>query len=191
MGILEEKQNKKRKREHLQHVVLATVKTAGLLCVGLLAPNVLGALTKLGFIKKQRQEEYVTSSASKLVGRGLLKFEHGHYALTQSGEKILRKWELSNYSIKSHKKWDKKWRIIIFDIPEKKKGVRRQISVLFNQAGLYRLQDSVWVYPYDCEDIIGLLKTDYGVGKELLYIIAEEIENDRFLRSAFGFTNLP
>jgi len=185
MGTLEEKLVKKRKREHLQHVVLATVKTAGLLGVGLLAPNVLGALAKLGFIKKQRQEEYVTSSASKLVRRGLLKFEHGHYAVTQSGEKILRKWELSNYSIKPQKKWDKKWRMIIFDIPEKKKNIRMQISYLFNQAGFYRLQDSVWVFPYDCEDIISLLKTDYAVGKDILYIIADEIENDRHLRAAF------
>ena len=46
-----------------------------------------------------------------------------------------------------------KWRVIIFDIPEKEK-MRLQISYLFKQSGLYRLQDSVWVYPYDCEDII-------------------------------------
>ena len=51
---------------------------------------------------------------------------------------------------------------------------------------MYRLQDSVWVYPYDCEDIIGLLKTDIGVGKDLLYMIADEIENDRHLRENFG-----
>ena len=43
----------------------------------------------------------------------------------------------------------------------------------------------MWVYPYDCEDIIGLLKTDFGVGKDVLYIIADEIENDRHLRHEF------
>ena len=58
--------------------------------------------------------------------------------------------------------------------------------MLFKQAGIRRLQDSVWVYPYDCEDIITLLKTDFGVGKYLLYMIVDELENDKHLREDFG-----
>ena len=79
--------------------------------------------------------------------------------------------------------------MVIFDIPEKKKKVRKQVSRLFSQAGLYRLQDSVWVFPYDCEDIIGLLKTELGVGKDILYVIADEIENDKYLRSHFDLNS--
>ncbi|KKT16273.1 MAG: Transcriptional regulator, PaaX family, partial [Parcubacteria group bacterium GW2011_GWB1_43_6] len=112
-----------------------------------------------------------------------------YYQLTKEGEKVLRKWELADYSLRRPKKWDGKWRMIIFDIPEKKRGVRKQITMLFNQAGFYRLQDSVWVYPYDCEDVIGLLKTDFGIGKDLLYVIANEIENDRHLRHEFGLNS--
>lgn len=51
--------------------------------------------------------------------------------------------------------------------------------------GFYRLQDSVWVYPYDCEDVIGLLKTNLGLGSAVLYMIVEKIENDRRLREHF------
>jgi len=109
--------------------------------------------------------------------------------LTKEGEKVLRKWELADYSLRRPKKWDGKWRMIIFDIPEKKRKVRKQIATLFNQAGFYRLQDSVWIYPYDCEDVIGLLKTDLGIGKDLLYIIANEIENDHRLRHEFGLNS--
>ena len=83
------------------------------------------------------------------------------------------------------KKWDHKWRLIIFDIPDKKRKIRDQIRYLFKSAGFYLLQESVWVYPYDCEDIIALLKTDFGVGKNLLYLIVEELENDRYLRDEF------
>ena len=93
---------------------------------------------------------------------------------------------MSDYKLKKPKRWDQKWRVIIYDISEKKARIRRQILSLFHQAGLYMLQDSVWIYPYDCEDIIGLLKTDFGVGKEVLYIIANEVENDKYLRSHFG-----
>ncbi len=185
MGKLEEGNKIRIRRRDLQHAVLNAVKITGVLSIGLLAPNVIGAMSKLGILPKPRQKEYVSSSASKLVKRGLLKFENGHYNLTISGEKLLRRWELEDYKINRPKKWDKKWRVIIFDIPEKKRKMRLQISYLFKQSGLYRLQDSVWVYPYDCEDIIGLLKTDFGVGKDVLYLIVDEIENDRHLKEEF------
>lgn len=185
MGKIENKSRKKSRKVNLQKIILESVKTAGVLSIGLLAPNVIGAMYKLGIIPKDRQEEYVTSSASKLAKRGLLSFNGKYYELTNSGQKVLRRWALSGYKFTKPNVWDGKWRMVIFDIPEKKKKVRRQISSLFKEAGLYRLQDSVWVYPYDCENIIGLLKTDFGVGKDVLYIIADEIENDKYLRREF------
>lgn len=186
MGKLEEKDKIRRRKGNLQKVILGTVAMAGILSIALVAPNAIKAMDKLGILPRPRRREYISSSASKLVKRGLLKFEDGYYKLTQNGEKILRRWELSDYRLKKPRKWDRKWRIIIYDMPEKKKGVvRRQVLNLFNNAGFYRLQNSVWVYPYDCEDVIGLLKTDFGVGREVLYIIADEIENDRYLRDYF------
>lgn len=185
MGKLEAENKKRVRRRDLQYAILHTVQTVGFLGAAILAPNVLTALSRLGFLPKSRQKEYISSSASKLVRRGLLVFRGGHYSLSQEGKKILRQWELEDNGFKKSKKWDKKWRVIIFDIPEKKKTVRVKISRLFRQVGMYRLQDSVWIYPYDCEDIIGLLKTDLGIGKELLYMIVDELENDRYLREEF------
>lgn len=186
MGKLEEENKKRVRRGEIQGLILNSVKIAGILSAGLVAPNVIGAMAKLGLISNKRQEEIIRSSASKLVKRGLLVYKDGRYELTQDGEKKLRQWELQGYQLKRPKKWDKKWRVVIFDIPEKKKKVRDQIRNLFVSAGFSRLQDSVWVYPYDCEDIIGLLKTDFGIGKDLLYMIVDEIENDRHLRAEFN-----
>ncbi|OHA88943.1 MAG: hypothetical protein A3C70_00310 [Candidatus Zambryskibacteria bacterium RIFCSPHIGHO2_02_FULL_43_14] len=186
MGKLEEKSGKRVRKENLQKIILGTVAGAGILAIGLVAPNVIGAMGKLGILPNPRRKEYISSSASKLVKRGLMIFKDGYYQLTLEGKKILRRWEMSDYKLKKPKRWDQKWRVIIYDISEKKARIRRQILSLFHQAGLYMLQDSVWIYPYDCEDIIGLLKTDFGVGKEVLYIIANEVENDKYLRSHFG-----
>jgi len=186
MSALEKSNIKRVRRRDLQHAVLSTIKMAGFLSVGLLAPNVLPAMKKLGILPKPRSKEYISSSASKLAKRGLLKFDQGKYNLTAEGERLLRRWELEDCKITKPKKWDKKWRVIVFDIPEKKAKIRRQISYLFKQSGLYRLQDSVWVYPYNCEEIIGLLKTDFGVGRDVLYMIVDELENDKRLRQEFG-----
>jgi len=83
------------------------------------------------------------------------------------------------------RRWDKKWRMLIFDIREERKNIREKVRRTLISLGFYRLQDSVWVYPYDCEDLVVLLKADFKIGKDLLYIISDEIENDEFLRKAF------
>ena len=75
-----------------------------------------------------------------------------------------------------------------FRIPEKKKRAREQVRQILSSAGFIRLQNSVWVFPYDCEDVIGLMKTDLGIGKNLLYMIVDQIENDRHLRIEFGLS---
>ncbi len=185
MGRLEERNRKRSRRRDLQKIILETVATAGILSAALVAPNVIGAMGKLGLIPNRRQREYVNSSASKLVKRGLLFYNGKYYQMTPEGESLLRRWKFADFKLDKPKKWDKKWRVIIFDIPEKKKSIRELIRSLFTQAGLRRLQDSVWVYPYDCEDILTLLKTDLGVGKNILYLIVDEIESDKYLREEF------
>ena len=57
---------------------------------------------------------------------------------------------------------------------------------MLRAIGFYKLQASVWVYPYDCEDLIVLLKKDFLLGKEVAYILAEEIEGEWILKKHFG-----
>ncbi len=185
MGKLEQKNRETIRRTEVQQAILATIASVGILSVALIAPPVIGALAKLGILPSSRKSEVIKSAASRLKNKGLLKFENGHYILTASGEKILKRWQLADYKLTKPKKWDKKWRIVIFDIPERKKSIRDKIRQIFAETGFRRLQDSVWVYPYDCEDVIGLLKTDFGIGRDLLYVIADQIENDKHLRQEF------
>ena len=76
--------------------------------------------------------------------------------------------------------------MLIFDIPEKRKPLREKIRSTLLSIGFLRLQDSVWIYPYQCEDLVNLLKADFKVGKDLLYLIVDSIENDKFFRKSFG-----
>ena len=186
MGKLEEQNKKRAKKKNLQKIILDTVAIAGILSVGLLAPNVIGAMDKLGLLPNRRQKEYVSSSASKMTKKGLIKFNGKFYEITPLGQSRMRLWQFANFKLQKPRRWDKKWRVIIFDIPEKKKKIRDDLTSLFRQAGVRRLQNSVWIYPYDCEDIITLLKTDFGIGKNLLYMIVDELESDKYLREEFN-----
>ena len=76
--------------------------------------------------------------------------------------------------------------MLVFDIPEYRRSLREKIRLTLLNIGFVRLQDSVWIYPYDCEDLVNLLKVDFQVGKDLLYLIVDSIENDRNFRKSFG-----
>ena len=76
--------------------------------------------------------------------------------------------------------------MLIFDVREERKSLRDKIRRTLIAIGFERLQYSVWVYPYDCEDLITLLKADFKIGKDLLYIISDSIENDTWLKKRFN-----
>ncbi len=152
-----------------------------------MAPNVIGAMAKLGILPRRREQEYIKNSKNKLAKAGLLyRNNKGMIRLTKEGENKLRHFELNDFRLKIPRKWDKKWRLLIFDIPEYRKSLREKLRKTLLSIGFKRLQDSVWIYPYDCEDLITLLKADFRVGKDLMYLIVDKVEYDRSLINYFG-----
>jgi CRISPR-associated endonuclease Cas2 len=191
MEKLEEENRKNIRATKIQKVVLRTIATAGLLSVALLAPNALQMLKLFGLDTKLKsmanQTRSINNSRQRLVKNGLVAYsDFGFLYLTKAGEKILREIENRDFKIKKPKKWDRKWRILIFDIKERNRDIRKKIRNTLVSIGFIKLQQSVWVYPYDCEDLITLLKADFEVGKEVLYIIADRIENEKVLLEFFG-----
>jgi len=145
----------------------------------------LQALRQVGLFPKHRQKEIFNSSRNRLVKAGLLAYEGKFIRLTAKGEAKLYQLEQHDYKLARPKRWDKKWRILIFDIPERRRALRARIRRTIVSVGFMRLQKSVWVYPYDCEDFVNLIKADFKIGKDLLYLIVDSIENDKFIKEYF------
>ena len=185
MGELERKSKQKTRRANLQKIILAAVAGVGLMGAAVLAPNVIGALAKLGFISTRRQKEIVNVSRDRLILRGFLSYRNGALRLTQRGESMLRTFELREYRLKVPRRWDGKWRVLLFDIREGRKSLRERIQRTLRAIGFRRLQDSVWVYPHDCEDLITLLKSDFKIGKDVLYLVVDQLEYDAPLKAHF------
>lgn len=76
--------------------------------------------------------------------------------------------------------------VTFFDIPERRRGVRSRLRLFMSEYGFVRLQDSVWIYPYDCEDLIALAKANLRIGVDVLYMIVERLERDTHLREQFN-----
>jgi hypothetical protein len=188
MGKIEEQVAKKCRRDDMRRLILGSVALAGIIATGLVAPNVLGAMSKLGFLSYRRQNESINRSRDRMVRQGLLKYYDKKLRLTQKGEVALHRLELSDYHIQKPKRWDGRWRVLIFDIPEKRRGLRDKVRRTLMHIGFIRAQDSVWIYPYDCEDLITLLKADFKIGKDLLYLVVEQMEYDVIYKKHFELT---
>jgi DNA-binding transcriptional regulator PaaX len=96
-------------------------------------------------------------------------------------------YQIDSLEIKKPKKWDRKWRLVIFDIAQMKKIYREAFRGKIKELGFYCLQKSVWVYPFDCEAEIELLRDFFGLSQdELRLIVAEKLGEDSKLKEHFG-----
>jgi len=190
MGKMEERNTKAIRRTKVTRAVIGVVAVAGIITVAAIAPKLVGALGKSKYMRQRLYQS--RSNISKLIQEGYLELERNdgktYVRLTEKGERFAALMHEGKLAPKKPRRWDGKWRLLIFDVPEKRRGTREKIRATLITLGFVRLQDSVWAYPYDCEDFIAILKADFRIGKDVLYIIADQIEHDASLRTHF---NLP
>ena len=173
-------------------IILGTIATAGVLTVAVVAGNAIQAVD-IFYGKKKRNHHtgsYVNRSIMRLKNQGMIKFEKRNgksfVRLTEKGQQKLLKYQLREAIIKKPRWWDKKWRVLVFDIKEKSRTLRDGLRKELVNLGFVRLQNSVWVYPYECEEVIIMLKSYFSLGKDVLYMTVEKIENDKWLKEEFG-----
>lgn len=191
MGVIESDAKKKRFKRNLQNTALMAIGLVGTIAVMAVAPNMFQLLGKTGALARLKYRS--KGVLARLKYKGEIEFierDGKKYArLTDLGEKVLNlQREKLNLAENKPKKWDRRYRLVMFDIPEKRKQIREHLRFEMQEVGFLRIQDSAWVYPYDCEEFIALLKADLHIGRDVLYAIVEEIEDDARIRKHF---NLP
>jgi len=104
--------------------------------------------------------------------------------LTEKGHKRKIQYDLEQLKIRAEASWDGRWRMLMFDIPERKKTAREALREKLKSQGFIQFQRSVWLYPYPCQDEIDFI-TEYFSVAEYVNLITVKIENDRPLRTKF------
>lgn len=126
-------------------------------------------LQKKGLLELQRVGEDVTMT------------------LTEKGKRQAGKFQIDDLAIMRPKRWDGKWRIVMFDIPEASKLVRNIFRRKLKEFGFVRIQQSVWIFPFECKEEIGLLREFLGADKkQIRFAEVTHIENDEGLRKHFN-----
>jgi len=107
--------------------------------------------------------------------------------LTEKGKQIAQ--SLLYYDThKKSEKWDHIWRVVMYDIPSKHKYERDGFRKKVKELGMYQLQKSVWIYPYDCKEEIQFLCDTLNLSykKHILYFETKEVPETNELQKVFG-----
>ncbi len=168
-------------------VTLGVLITTGIVAAAVTCPNLLSLIPRQ--YRRRYSEKSFRQAFYRLDKKGWLVLHHAsigwRISLTQRGRKELLAYELGQKTIPRPHHWDQRWRLLIFDIPEQKRRLRDQVRSTLILLGFVRLQDSVWIFPYECQQILELLRTKYGVRHEALFLRVDSFDQDRWLRKHF------
>lgn len=180
----------KKPRSEIVKDILKGLALGGMFCIAASSPyfvrNVLRNYKKWKAYSKRR----VADTFYNLKRQGLIQIKKRgqqiYISLTEKGKRKAGMFQIDSLKVKKPKRWDGKWRVVIFDISELKKVHREAFRGKLKEIGFYQLQKSVWVHPWDCRAETDLLRDFFGLKEdELRLMVVENMGNDKKLKEFF------
>ena len=146
----------------------------------------------LNALKRERAMRQIRRSLRQLKQKNIveMKIRSGEprVRLSPLPKEFRQRFELEELTLKRLPKWDGKWRIVVFDVPERHGKARRALSHKMEQIGAARLQDSVFVYPFPWRDEVEFVSEIFQVSPYVRYIEAVSIDGAERLQKYFGLS---
>ncbi len=106
--------------------------------------------------------------------------------LSDEGKKRALTYHMRYVKIRPTGPWDKKWRIVLYDIPEDERTTRNAFRDHLTQLGLRKLQHSAAIYPYECKNEIDFFIELLDIRKYVRFIIADSVDDAPHWRRKFN-----
>jgi DNA-binding transcriptional regulator PaaX len=175
--------------DRTKSILVSLLKAGGIITFTVLAPGASVLLEGFTRNKKIDKREF-SRTLKRLENNKLVSVSNKNGQMTVGLRAIGRQkaieYELDGMVIPTPKKWDKKWRVVIFDIPEKKRSARYYLKDKLDNLGFIQLQKSTYIYPFSCEDQIRCICSVYGVSKYVKFIVADQIDGQDHLESIYN-----
>lgn len=102
-----------------------------------------------------------------------------YVVLTQTGGRRLSEDFIADLAVRKPRRWDHKWRLVMFDLPMRHEKVRQAFRNKIEDFGFEMYQRSVFIYPYECHEEVHTVAKWYGVDEHIRYVVATEIHDMR------------
>ena len=173
--------------------VLKLILTASTVGSVLVAPNALIAFDKplrriFDKLDSREREREMRRVIKYMKWQGLINGDYDHgLQITKRGRKRLDRVNIETITIDRSVRWDKKWRLVLYDLPKRYKVARTSVPKKLRELGFYQLQRSVWIFPHECRKEIEAISSHYKVYKYVSYIETGNIDNESLLKKKFRY----
>ena len=106
--------------------------------------------------------------------------------LTEKGRLKTLEFKIDTIRIPKPLVWDKKWRMVMFDIPEKRRSERNILREKLKEIGFKEIQKSVFIHPFPCLDEINFITEYFQLRNLVRYGEMISISNEEDLKLKFG-----
>lgn len=106
-------------------------------------------------------------------------------AILDKGRKIAEE-QIAYEKIPRPPRWDKKWRLIFFDIPEEKKNAREAFRYHLKKLGFTEFHKSTFIFPFPCTKEIETLSVRFGIKPHIRMATAESVDNEFEFKKHFN-----
>lgn len=172
--------------------VLKLLAAGAILITVVLFPGIAALGPAIKQIQKEREkkewDKFNLSRLRQVIKRlekqKIVEIINERVKITEKGMRKILKYNLSNMKLK--RKTDGKWRVIVYDIANLKKFHRELFRETLKRLKFLRLQKSVYITPFVCDDEIEYLRQLFDIGREVLIFKVAEIENAQVYKRYFG-----
>lgn len=134
-------------------------------------------LDKINYLKKHGLIESFVEGKEKYI------------EITQTGIDKIRRHQLDE-DLPRPEIWDGKWRVVIFDIPNKKNSNRDIFRRKLIRMNFEKVQESVYVYPFECTKPISLLSSNISIENNVIIMVSEIIQGEDVIIEKFLNKNI-
>ena len=168
-----------------QKDILKAIGSCLILASALIAPNIIQILKPKNAKVKYQYKKLI----QKLHNNKVIYLFGERIELTKKGQELIKKIQVEEIQIKTPRKWNRVWHLVCYDIPENKKRERDYFRGTLMRLGFKIIQDSLWVFPYDCKEEIAVISQTLGISPFVAYLNTDYLPQQDKLMKYFNLTH--
>ena len=139
---------------------------------------------------QEASDEQLRSVSRYVIAKKYITVRHSRESasitISSKGAKLIQSAAILSLRPQKQVVWDGKWRIVLFDIPNRMKHTRDAFAATLKRLEFLSLQKSVFLCPYPCAEELEAIADYYGINDCVVVIVSERFRGDRTYKAAFG-----
>ena len=106
--------------------------------------------------------------------------------LTENGKTKALQFNIETMAINKPELWDKKWRMILFDIPKGKDKEREAFRAMLKRLGFMQYQKSAFILPYECKNEVEYVSEFFRLRPFVRLVEIHWLDDELAFKEKFG-----